>query len=160
MSDYFKLVPVRPHWRNFFEDKTIIDLEASIDDMIKNDKVSEKDVEDLHRFYEYTERLYEFTDAVFFENQSEKTLDTLKHYNPFKIIKDSDYFKTMDEGIRHYISNPYLIDILDYFIKYVGSSSYDAPAVLNVLSYIQWKFDLWYVKGGLFNLSKGLEKIN
>ncbi|MDY0316052.1 MAG: hypothetical protein RBR32_13350 [Bacteroidales bacterium] len=65
----------------------------------------------------------------------------------------------MDEGIRHYISNPYLIDILDYFIKYVGSSSYDAPAVLNVLSYIQWKFDLWYVDGGLFNLSKGLEKL-
>ena len=44
MDDYFKLFPVRPHWRNFFEDGTIIDLEAQIDDMIKQDKISEKDV--------------------------------------------------------------------------------------------------------------------
>ena len=26
MDDYFSLVPVKPHWRNFFEDGTVIDL--------------------------------------------------------------------------------------------------------------------------------------
>jgi diapolycopene oxygenase len=26
MADYFSIRPVRPHWRNFFEDGTVIDL--------------------------------------------------------------------------------------------------------------------------------------
>ena len=26
MSDYFSIRPVRPHWRNFFEDGTVVDL--------------------------------------------------------------------------------------------------------------------------------------
>jgi diapolycopene oxygenase len=72
------------------------------------------------------------------------------------IFQNMDYFSSMDQGVRRYIKNPYLIDILNYFIKYVGSSPYDAPALMNLLPYIQWKFDLWYVEGGMFNLSKAL----
>jgi diapolycopene oxygenase len=64
----------------------------------------------------------------------------------------------MDGGVSRFIDNPYLKDALNFFIKYVGSSPYDAPAVMNLLPYIQWAFDLWYVKGGMFNLSVGLEK--
>jgi diapolycopene oxygenase len=159
MSDYVEFQPVRPHWRNFFEDGSIIDLTASIEDMIQNEQVSEEDILDLKEFYKYIERLYNFTNEVYFKNQSESVLDTIKYYNPFKIFKDSDYFNTMHQGVVKYIKNPYLIDILDYFIKYVGSSSYDAPAILNVLPYVQWKFDLWYVKGGLFELSNALVKL-
>jgi diapolycopene oxygenase len=159
MKDYFELVPVRPHWRNFFEDGTIIDLTDKIDDMIHQDKITEKDVQELKNFYDYAERVYEFSNKTYFENQIENQWQAIKYYPAHKILKDSDYFKTMHEAITHYISNPYLIDILDYFIKYVGSSAFDAPAILNLLPYIQWKFDLWYVKDGMFNLSKGLVKL-
>lgn len=79
MDDYFKLTPVRPHWRNFFEDGTIIDLEAKIDDMINQEKITEKDVIELKAFYDYTERLYNFTNDVFFDQQSETLLDTIKY---------------------------------------------------------------------------------
>jgi len=159
MKDYLQLIPVRPHWRNFFEDGTIIDLTHKIDDMIGQDKITENDIEDLKNFYAYAERVYAFTNKTYFENQIESSMAAVKHYPIHKIIKDSDVFRTMHEAITHYIKNPYLIDILDYFIKYVGSSAYDAPAILNLLPYIQWKFDLWYVKDGMFNLSKGLTKL-
>lgn len=159
MNDYFELVPVRPHWRNFFEDGTIIDLTHKIEDMAGQKSVSEQDVKELEVFYEYTEKIYDFTNRTYFENQIESVLSAVGHYPVHKIIKDSDYFKTMHERISRYVKNPYLVDILDYFIKYVGSSAYDAPAILNVLPYVQWKFDLWYVKDGMFNLSKGLEKL-
>ncbi|MDY0316051.1 MAG: NAD(P)-binding protein [Bacteroidales bacterium] len=79
MDDYFKLTPVRPHWRNFFEDGTIIDLEAKIDDMINQEKITEKDVIELKAFYDYTERLYNFTNDVFFDQQSDTLLDTIKY---------------------------------------------------------------------------------
>ncbi len=160
MEDYFKLVPVRPHWRNFFPDGKVLNLEASIDLMQEtNDFLNETDIKELKSFYDYTETLYNFSKATLFEHQSEKKLDTLKYYKPWKIIKDSDMFKTMDQGTRKHLSNPYLIDTMNFFIKYVGASPFEAPAVMNLLSYIQWKFDLWYVEGGMFQLSKGLEKL-
>ena len=159
MKDYVKIVPVDPHWRNFFEDGTTIDLNKDIDLMSKQSALSERDIEELKNFLNYTKTLYEFSNNIYFDNQSERKLDTIKYYNPLKIIKDSDMFSTMDDGVRRHISNPYMVDILNFFIKYVGSSPYDAPAILNLLPYIQWEFDLWYVDGGMFNLSKGLHKL-
>ena len=51
----------------------------------------------------------------------------------------------------------YMRDILDYFIKYVGSSAYRAPAFMNCLPTIQFRYDLWYVDGGLYNIARGLQ---
>lgn len=52
-----------------------------------------------------------------------------------------------------------IIDIMNFFIKYVGSSPYNAPALLNLLPYIQYEFGLWYVEGGMYNLARGLNKL-
>ncbi|MFP4287416.1 MAG: phytoene desaturase family protein [Candidatus Izemoplasmataceae bacterium] len=159
-EDYLDLEAVRPHWRTFFPDGKILDLEKNIQAMKEApSNLTDADINDLKNYLAYGKMVYDFTDQTLFKNQSEKQLDTLKYYPPLKIIKDSDYFKTMDGGVNRFIKNPYLKDALNFFIKYVGSSPYDAPAVMNLLPYIQWEFDLWYVKGGMFNLSVGLEKL-
>ncbi len=160
MRDYFTLTKVRPHWRNVFEDKTILDLHESLEKTVNENSVLKPyDLKELKGYYEYAKKTYDFSNKVMFENMAETKLSTLKYYNPFKIIKDSDMFHTMSEGVNNYISNTYLKDTLNFFIKYVGSNPYEAPAIMNLLPYIQWEFDLWYVKGGLFNLSRGLEKL-
>jgi diapolycopene oxygenase len=159
MSDYFTIEPVRPHWRNFFEDGTIIDLTHKIDDMLINKTLTKDDLEDLKKYYAYTERIYGVSEMVAFDNQLENTWEAMKFKPSTSIFANMDYFSTMDQGVRRYVKNPYLVDILNYFIKYVGSSPYEAPALMNLLPYIQWRFDLWYVKGGLFNISKGMQKL-
>jgi diapolycopene oxygenase len=159
MQDFIPIEPVRPHWRNFFEDGTVIDLTHKIDHMLVNQSLSPMDVEDLKRFYAYTEQIYELASFVVFDNQLENTAAVIKKKPSLKLFLKMDYFSTMDQGVRRYIKNPYMIDILNYFIKYVGSSPYDAPALMNLLPYIQWKFDLWYVKDGMFNISRGLKKL-
>ncbi len=131
-ENYFKLVPVTPHWRNFFEDGTTIDLADTLEGMKALDNITEKDYLELQAFYKYTEKLYDFTNDILFKNQAQTVLQTLKYYPPLKIFKDSDYFRTMDEGIRKYITNPYLIDVMNYFIKYVVSNHYYATAVMNL----------------------------
>ncbi len=159
-EDYYQIQPVRPHWRNFFEDGTIIDLEPDIEGMKKPPgSLSDKDINDLRSFLSYSQELYHLSDEAYFKNQSEKMLDVAKYYNPLTFLFRSDFFSSMDQGVRKHIKNPYLIDILNFFVKYVGSSPYDAPAILNLLPFVQWEFDLWYVKGGLYNLARGLEKL-
>ncbi|MEY3431582.1 MAG: hypothetical protein RIS53_480 [Bacillota bacterium] len=159
MSDYIQIEPVRPHWRNFFEDGTTIDLTHKIEDMLTNKMLTPQDLEDLKAYYAYTEKIYGVSAMVAFDNQLENTWEAMRFKPSVSIFQNMDYFSTMDQGVRRYIRNPYLIDILNYFIKYVGSSPYDAPALMNLLPYIQWKYDLWYVKGGMFNISKGMVKL-
>ncbi len=160
MTDYFQLEAVRPHWRNFFEDGTVIDLEHDRSKMGNAPSaLTAADLAELEAFLAYSKRLYEFSNKTYFEHQSEHLLDVFKYYNPLRILSDCDFFSTMDDGVRKRISNPYLAAILNYFVKYVGSSPYDAPAILNLLPYIQWEFDLWYVCGGMYNLARGLEKL-
>jgi len=159
-EDYYQIQPVRPHWRNFFEDGTTIDLEQDIKQM-KNppSSLSDKDINDLQSFLSYSKKLYHLSNETYFKHQSEKVMDVAKYYNPLTFLFKSDYFSTMDQGVRKHVENPYLVDILNFFVKYVGSSPYDAPAILNLLPFVQWEFDLWYVKGGMYNLARGLEKL-
>ena len=159
MSDYIKIEPVRPHWRNFFEDGNIIDLTHRIDDMLQNKQLTASDLEDLKKYYAYTEKIFGVSAMVAFDNQLENTWEAMRFKPSVSIFQNMDYFSSMDQGVRRYVKNPYLVDILNYFIKYVGSSPYDAPALMNLLPYIQWKYDLWYVKGGMFNISKGMVKL-
>ena len=160
MEDYVELVPVTPHWRNFFEGGRIIDLEPQPEDMRKAPtSLGERDIRELKDFLEYSKGLYDFSDEVYFQKQSETLTEILKKMNPVSLLRRSDYFHTMDQGVRKRISDPDLQDVLNFFVKYVGSSPYEAPAVLNLLPYIQWEFGLWYVKGGMFALSEGLERL-
>jgi diapolycopene oxygenase len=70
-----------------------------------------------------------------------------------------DYKNTMAEGIAQYLTDSHLREIFEYFIKYVGSSAKDAPSYMNMMPIIQYDYGLWYVKGGLYELAKALQKV-
>lgn len=160
MEDYFTLKPVNPHWRNFFEDGKIIDLIPF--DKENNFRVTNLSIQDkrqLEDFLTYSKTLYDITEKGYFTKGLDTVKANIKEYGIISLIKDLDALSTMDSKVRKYIDNPYLIDILDFFIKYVGSSPYNAPALLNLLPYIQYEFGIWYVDGGMYNLARGLNKL-
>ncbi len=160
MKDYFEIETVSPHWRCFFEDETIIDLFKDVKDILDlNAKVFPQDLDELNDFLVYSKKIYEFADKAYFEDGSDNLMELIKNYGLFRSLRDSHFQSTVHKGVAKYISNPYLIDIFDFFIKYVGSSAYDAPAVLNLMPHVQFEYDLWYVKGGMYNIAKGFEKL-
>lgn len=159
MADYVAIEKVEPHWRNFFEDGTVVDLcEDAAQQRRELDKLGPKVYDEFTRFMAYSRQLGVETEAGYFAKGLDGFWDLLKHYGPLRSLK-FDVFRTMDQGVRRFISDPKLVDILNYFIKYVGSSPYDAPALMNLLPYIQYEYGLWYVHGGMYGLAQGLEKL-
>ncbi len=65
----------------------------------------------------------------------------------------------MHQSVCRHLKSPYLRNIFDFFIKYVGSSALRAPAFMNCLPTIQFRYDLWYVDGGMYNIARGLGKL-
>ncbi len=158
MEDYVRISAVRPHWRNFFEDGTVIDLVPEPDKMAEEAAKVGEDPANLKRFLEYSAKLYDLVNSGYFE----EGLDTIREFQKFyggKKFFDFDLFRTMHQSTKRHFDTEYFIKIFDFFIKYVGSSAYRAPAFMNCLPTIQFRYDLWYIMGGMHGLADGLERL-
>ena len=160
MADYVQIQTVEPHWRNFFVDGSTLDL-SSDPVMMKQelDKLGANTAQEFDAFLAYSKRLCEVTEEGYFAHGLDSFWELLNHYGMVKSLREFDVFRSMDQGVRRFIKNQKLVDVLNYFIKYVGSSPYDAPALMNLLPYIQFGYGLWYIKGGMYGMAQGLEKL-
>ncbi len=159
IEDYVRFEPVEPHWRNFFADGTVIDLSG--DDAVMQAelaKLGPEVYEQFCQFLAYSKQLCTTTEQGYFAHGLDDFWSLLRFYG-IASLTEFDVFRTMDQGVRRFIKHPKLVDILNYFIKYVGSSPYDAPALMNLLPYIQFGYGLWYVQGGMYKLAQALERL-
>ena len=160
LDDYMELQVLAPEWRNHFEDGTTIDLYNTPQETVgKNEKLGERDQKDISRFLAYSKALYETSKPSYFDRGVDSFWSMVRYHGLWQSLFGFDIFSTMHQGVSRYITNEYLVKIYDFFIKYVGSSAFHAPAVLNMLPYIQHEFGCVYVKGGLYNLALGLRKL-
>jgi diapolycopene oxygenase len=158
MSDYVQISPVRPHWRNFFEDGTVVDLLPEKEQMAAEARKVGEDPANVERFLEYSAKLYDLVDSGYFQQGLDTVRDFQKFYGMKKFL-DFDLFRSMHQSVKRHFDSEYFIKIFDFFIKYVGSSAYQAPAFMNCLPTIQFRYDLWYIMGGMHGLADGLEKL-
>jgi len=158
LEDYISLQRVDPQWRNFFEDGTVLDLWQDSGRMRAELAPFGPDVfEEYLQFVEYSRRQY----AIVERGYLRRGFDTFREFVRFYGWRDArglDYLHTMSGGIYRRLHNPYLRDIFEYFIKYVGSSALDAPGFMNLMPNIQLEFGLWYVSGGLYQLARALRQ--
>lgn len=163
MEDYFELQAVTPHWRNFFDDGLVLDLFQEEGAMRRELEKLPGDAEEhwaeLQSFLSYAREQYEVIESGYLDKGLDGLWEFLRHYGLRKIGKQIDYRPTMSEAIEERLSDPALRSIFEYFIKYVGSSALKAPAYMNMMPIIQFDYDLWYVKGGMYRLAEGLGKL-
>lgn len=157
MADYIRTRPLRPHWRNFFEDGTVVDLYPEQDRMAAEARKVGEPPENVRRFLEYSGKLFDLVNSGYFQQGLDNWRQFARHYGLWQFFK-FDLFRSMHQAVAAHFKTRYFRDIFDYFIKYVGSSAYRAPAFMNCMPTIQFRYDLWYVDGGLYNIALGLQR--
>ena len=158
MTDYIPIRPLRPHWRNFFADGKVVDLYSEPDRMAEEARKVGEDPAHVPRFLKYSSDLYDLVNAGYFEQGLDTSKEFARFYGLGKFL-EFDLFRTMHGGVKRFLKTRHMQDIFDYFIKYVGSSAYHSPAFMNCLPTIQFRYDLWYVDGGLYNIALGLQRL-
>jgi diapolycopene oxygenase len=158
MQDYVPLRPLRPHWRNFFEDGTTIDLFPEPERMAEEAVRVGEEPRAVEDFLAYSAKLYDLVNRGYFE-QGLDTAHEFASYYGLAAFPQFDLLHSMHGRNRRFFKTGYFTDIFDFFIKYVGSSAYRAPAFMNCLPTIQFRYDLWYVMGGLYGLAEGLQTL-
>lgn len=158
LEDYITLQRIDPQWRNFFEDGTILNLWESVEQMrVELSRFGPSVTEEYEAFLAYSRRQYEVVERGYLARGLDTFGQFLRFYG-WKEARDLDFLRSMSGSIYKRVSNPYLRDIFEYFIKYVGSSALDSPAFMNLMPHIQLGFGLWYVKGGLYQLALALRR--
>ncbi|MEM6797039.1 MAG: phytoene desaturase family protein, partial [Acidobacteriota bacterium] len=158
MEDYIPIVPVRPHWRCFFEHGPAVDLHPEREAMeAELHKVGESP-EAFWRFLDYSAQLYDLTAEGYFEQGLDSAAEFRDFYGLWKFPR-FDLLRSMHQGVRRHLKTREMRDVMDFFIKYVGSSALRAPAFMNAMPTIQFRYDLWYVEGGMYNIARGLGRL-
>lgn len=157
LRNYVSLVEVRPHWRNFFEDGAVIDLSPEPGVTVRG-PVGVDDMKRLGRYLTYSRRQYRRINESYFAKGYDTAAEFILGYGPFKSL-GIDLFSRMQPRIDAYVQDEKLRHILGFFAKYVGSSPYDAPGLMNLLAWAQFGFGLWYVQGGMYNLARALGRL-
>jgi diapolycopene oxygenase len=160
LEDYVQLVRVDPQWRNFFEDGTVLDLWESTEAM-RGELAKLPDgasaFQDYAAFVDYSRKQYDVVERGYLNAGLDGFWELIRFYG-LRSGRDMDWANSMSGAIAKRVRNTYMRDILGYFIKYVGSSANDSPGFMNLMPYIQLGFGLWYVRGGLYEFARGLER--
>lgn len=160
MDDYVAFEEIEPQWRSFFEDETVIDLHGDVRRQHREmAKFGPECVRGFYDYLEYSRDLYLFSEDVYFNAGVDNLREMAALRGLWGSVRGADYPRSMAGGVRRRIGEPHWREMLEYFIKYVGSSATDAPAVLNLLLYSQLGFGLWYVTGGMYRLAEAFRRL-
>jgi diapolycopene oxygenase len=160
MADYVKMQSLPVHWRNFFEDGNVIEFDRDRQQMeLNNPSLAADDFRQLDNFLAYSRKLYAAADCGYFRHGLENLWQVIRCHGPLAALRDFDAFSVMNDGTRRHIRHVQLGNAINFFVKYVGSSAYQAPAILNLLPHVQFHYGLWYTEGGLIKLAEGLHRL-
>ena len=151
LEDDLTLVPLPVTCRYRWTDGTVIDEDAAFWER-----------PDVARFLRYARGLYDLSADAFLHHPLDEWWRQLRWRNLPKLrhLPKIASFRTMDGVVRRFFGHdPHLVQLFDRFATYNGSSPYATPAAFNIIPYVEAKFGGWYVKGGLYDIARALERI-
>lgn len=158
MEDYVTFRALDPQWRGFFPDGTQIDLCSDLARMERELERLGRGAEGYYAFLEHSRNLWKFAEHNYLEPGAQTAKDVLRRAEAGQLA-DRAFVSTMYQGVARHIREPHLRDMLAFFSKYVGSSPYDSPGLMNLLAYSQLGYGLWYVEGGMYNLARAYGRL-
>jgi phytoene desaturase len=159
LEDYLEIVPIEPICRYFWTDETRFDASADLQKTEREiERLEPRDVESFQKYLADSKRKYEVAERTFLAH----SLNDLPRLLRPKFLKDLfaiSTMKTLDAHNRKYFSSAKLRQLFNRFATYNGSSPFQTPATFALIPFVEFGLGAWYVKGGMYEIPKALEKL-
>ena len=160
--DHFNYKPLDPVYKYFFEDGSTLDAYHGKEKFAEQLSAKTKDKkEDIIRYLDKTETIYNLTDEVFLKN----SLHRLKNFFTRPVAKGIlnfgkiGAFDTMNGANKKAFKDSRLVKIFNRYATYNGSSPYLSPATLNVIAHVEIVKGAFYPVGGMVNITNALVQL-
>ncbi len=159
LEDYLEILPLEPICRYFWTDKTIFDASA---DLRKTENeiagISPPDAANFRKYLTDARRKYEVSEKTFLAH-SLNDLPQLLRPQYLKDLLVISSMKTLEAHNKKYFASSKLRQIFNRFATYNGSSPYQTPATFALIPYVEFGLGAWYVRGGMYQIPKALERL-
>ena len=167
LEDYVDLVPLDPQWRCFFDDGSVLDLEADVSRMRESLAAfssNPRDADGYARFIGHSARLHGISDRFFFWRSLGGIRDMMDTRSTFNLKSLSDVLamgmgRSVAATVRSYVKDPRVAQMIDHFTQYVGSCPDASPAVLCGIAHMQTQDGVWYPMGGTAAIPRALARL-
>ncbi len=152
LEEHLEMVSMHPLSDYSFADGTRFSYTANLPEWLATVRNLEpKDTDGFLKFMKLGARLFEVSKGNFlrrppFSPPRRSDLAALKHF-PFRHAW-GNYAKVVSAHFK----SPQLQQLYNRYPTYVGSSPYNSPATLSIIPYIEYAFNGWYPKGGLYKI--------
>ena len=157
-KDYFELMPVKPWYRFVFDDHSHLDYGDNIYRTIKNIKNSYgiKNASGYVKLLKKSKKIFNKAFIELSDYPFESLLGMIKFLpDLIKIRFDQTVFKSVASHVDH--TN--LQKALSMHSLLVGGNPYSTTSIYLLIQYLEWKYGVYYAKGGTGSIVNGMEKL-
>ena len=155
-DSYYKLERLNPGYKVFWKDIAPTSLPANMEDCKQLFESFESGAGlQLEKFLKEAGHKYATGMGKFVYLPSL----SFTEYIDWDLIKAStqlDLFVSISSHIKKYFSNPYLQQLLEFPVLFLGAKPSKTPALYSMMNYADIALGTWYPKGGMYEVSKAL----
>jgi len=159
VSDYYDLVRLSPSYQVFFSKQEIWNIPSDKNELLDFFESKEKgSAKKLTQFLKEGEYKYKVgvEELVYNPGLSIRELLNLKlAKGVFKL----HVFQSIRSYIKKYFTSPYLIQLLEFPVLFLGASPANTPALYSLMNYADMMLGTWYPRGGMYKIVEGMVKL-
>ena len=170
LSDYLDNHRLDPQWRCFFgegEGRSLLDLRDNVEAMQRSMRdfgCTGEAIDGYARLIDYARDLHRISDRFFFWKPIGGIGDMFELKSAVNIDMLRDVLKmrmgrSVATTMRGFVPDDRVAQMLDHYCQYVGSSPYNAPAILTAIAAMQADDGVWYPMGGTRAVPEALMKL-
>ncbi len=147
MKDYLEMLKLSPMYRLHWEDGLVFDYSDSVQDTIAQiEKINPEDAKNYPAFLEYTRQ-------VFVEGYEKLAhVPFLKISSMVKVapqLLKLQAYRTVYSMVSKYLKDPHLRQAFSFHSLLVGGNPFSASAIYTLIHYLEKKWGVYFVKGGM-----------
>jgi len=158
-ADYYKLERLDPSYKVFWKDRTPTSLPANLEECKQLFESFEPGAaQKLDKFLNEAKLKYETGMGKFVYLPSL----SITEYFDWELIKATtklDLFASISSHIKKNFTNPYLRELLEFPVLFLGAKPSNTPALYSMMNYADIALGTWYPRGGMYEVSKAMYKL-
>ena len=157
VEDYYPLHKLSPAYRVYFEDKAFINIGDNLQDILKTFEQYEKgSSKRLMQFLRDAESNYSLAIQNLVYQPGEHVFEII---NQKTISKLHLFIKTIRQDVRKVVQHPFLRQILEFPVLFLGAKPKDTPAFYNFMNYADFVLGTWHPQGGMYTVVEAMVKL-
>ncbi len=159
VSDYYELHRLDPGYDVFFPDDERVSVDASMERLKAwMEKLEPGSFAKLTKFLDEAEYKYKvgINDLVYKPSRS------ITEFIDIRLLKGlirMDVFSSMRNHVNTYFTHPYLRQLMEFPILFLGAVPSNTPALYSLMNYADLKLGTWYPKGGMYSVVRAMESL-